>query len=171
MAQAQVAGVDLERQLMEYIERETERQMYFARGGLAKSDTVPAMLTPGEYVVSREVVKRWGAGFFSAINAMKAPAREVVSKIQGFANGGLVSADASALVATTLRVMPTSIDDLATPSSRLRRTPRLDMNDAPPPSKTIRVEIASGARTVSATIPARDESRLLDLLREAQART
>ena len=48
MAQAQVAGVDLERQLMEYIERETERQIYFARGGLAKSDTVPAMLTPGE---------------------------------------------------------------------------------------------------------------------------
>ena len=171
MAQAQIAGVDLERQLMEYIERETERQIYFARGGLSKSDTVPAMLTPGEYVVSREAVKRLGAGFFAAINAMKAPAREIATKVQGFARGGLVSPDASTRVATVLRAIPTEIDDLEAPSSRLRRTPRFDWNAAPPPSKTIRVELASGARTVSGTIPARDESRLLDLLREAQARS
>jgi hypothetical protein len=171
MAQAQIAGVDLERQLMEYIERETERQMYFARGGLAKSDTVPAMLTPGEYVVSRESVKRLGAGFFAAINAMKAPAREIATKVQGFARGGLVSPDASTRVATTLRNMPTDFDDVAASGFRPRRTPRLDWNDAPPPSKTIRVELASGARTVNATIPAREESRLLDLLREAQSRS
>jgi tape measure domain-containing protein len=170
MAQGQLAGVDLERQLIEYIERETERQMYFARGGLAKSDTVPAMLTPGEYVVSRESVKRLGAGFFAAINAMKAPAKAVATTIQGFARGGLVSPNASTRVATVLRTMPTDFEDLAASGLRPRRSPRLDWNDAPPPSKTIRVELASGARSVSATIPARDESRLLDLLREAQAR-
>ncbi len=73
-------------------------------------------------------------------------------------------------LATTLRSMPTDFDDLAAPGLRPRRTPRLDWNDAPLPSKTIRVELVSGARIVSATIPARDESRLLDLLREAQAR-
>ena len=171
MAGAQLAGVDLERQLIEYMDRETERQIYFARGGLAKSDTVPAMLTPGEYVVSRESVKRLGAGFFAAINAMKAPARDIATKVQGFARGGLVSPEASARLATTLRTMPTDFDDVAASGLRPRRTPRLNWNDAPPPSKTIRVELASGARTVSATIPARDESRLLDLLREAQSRS
>jgi hypothetical protein len=170
MAGAQVAGVDLERQLMEYMERETARQVYFARGGLAKSDTVPAMLTPGEYVVSRETVKRLGVGFFSAINAMKAPARAIATKVQGYARGGLVSPDASARVASTLRSMPTDIDEVPAPISRPRRTPRFDWNDAAPPNRTIRVELASGARTVTATIPARDETRLLDLLREAQAR-
>jgi hypothetical protein len=67
--------------------------------------------------------------------------------------------------------MPTDFDDVAASGFRPRRTPRLDWNDAPPPSKTIRVELASGARTVNATIPAREESRLLDLLREAQSRS
>jgi hypothetical protein len=129
------------------------------------------MLTPGEYVVSREAVKRLGAGFFAAINAMKAPAKAVATKIQGFARGGLVSPNASTRVATVLRNMPTDFDDLAAPGLRARRSPRLDWNDAPPPSKTIRVELASGARKVNATIPARDESRLLDLLREAQSRS
>jgi hypothetical protein len=102
---------------------------------------------------------------------MKAPAREIATKVQGFARGGLVSPEASARVATTLRSMPTDFNEVAASGLRPRRSPRLDWNDAPPPSKTIRVELASGARTVSATIPARDESRLLDLLREAQART
>ncbi len=110
------------------------------------------------------------AGYFAAIDAMKAPAQAAATKIQEFARGWLVSPDTSARVATTLRSMPTDFDDLAASGLRPRRSPRLDWNDPPPPSKTIRVELASGARAVSATIPARDESRLLDLLREAQAR-
>lgn len=80
---------------------------------------------------------------------------------QGFACGGLVSPDASARVATTLRSMPTDLDDLAAPGLRPRRSSRLDWNDPPPPSKIIRVELASGARTVHA----RDESRLSTLTR------
>jgi hypothetical protein len=42
---------------------------------------------------------------------------------------------------------------------------------APLPQKTIRVELSSGGQQVSAQIDARDESRLLDLLKQARSRT
>lgn len=48
---------------------------YLAGGGTTVAwgprgtDTVPAMLTPGEFVVRREVVNRFGVGFFDALNA------------------------------------------------------------------------------------------------------
>ena len=61
------------------------------------SDTVPAWLTPGEFVIKRDSVKKYGAGFLSAINsgvlkpssfagafAMGGPVRGV----QSFADGG-----------------------------------------------------------------------------------
>jgi hypothetical protein len=42
--------------------------------------------------------------------------------------------------------------------------------EATAPSRTIRVELASGDRKVAATVDARDETRLLELLKEAQSR-
>jgi hypothetical protein len=43
---------------------------YFAQGGLAKgSDTIPSMLSPGEFVVKKSAVDRIGAGNLSNINS------------------------------------------------------------------------------------------------------
>jgi hypothetical protein len=53
---------------------------FFAQGGAA-TDTVPAMLTPGEFVMNAGAVKRNGLGFMKALNT---------GKIQGFAKGGAV---------------------------------------------------------------------------------
>ena len=84
-------GKDLERELIDYMEQKPGR--VYRRGGLAKSDTVPAMLTPGEFVVNRQAVARYGAGF-EAINNLSAPAQALAGRalagIQGFASGGLV---------------------------------------------------------------------------------
>jgi TP901 family phage tail tape measure protein len=48
------------------------RKMYMAAGGAVGSDTVPAMLTPGEYVVNKASSKAF-APFLNAINESKYP--------------------------------------------------------------------------------------------------
>lgn len=67
----------------------------FASGGpvpgTGTGDTVPAMLTPGEYVIRRDVVARYGRTFFDAINGMMLPPG-VVSGRLAFAAGGMVPA-------------------------------------------------------------------------------
>jgi hypothetical protein len=50
-------------------------------GSVAGSDTVPAMLTPGEFVMSKGSVQQYGTGFMSSLNKGRVP---------GFARGGLV---------------------------------------------------------------------------------
>jgi hypothetical protein len=47
------------------------RGMFVPRG----TDTVPAMLTPGEYVMPKTSVDQWGAGFFERLSAGPAPVR------------------------------------------------------------------------------------------------
>ena len=142
MAQPLLWGKDLERELIDYMEQ--HQGEFFRRGGVAKSDTVPAMLTPGEYVVNKDAVSRYGAGFFAAINNLTLPARALAERVQGFATGGLVQPVASALARPVLA-------DGA-------------------PMRTVRVELAAGDRKVSAAIAERDESRLLQLLEVARAR-
>lgn len=114
-----------------------------ADGG-AMSDTVPAMLTPGEFVVNRSAVQRYGAGLFAALNAMAVPARSFAQNVRGFAAGGMVPGGYP----------------LARPNPTASSVP----------SKTIRVELASGGRTIAATVDARDEWGLLQLLDAAKAR-
>lgn len=62
----------------------------FASGGTVpgsgSGDTVPAMLTPGEFVVKKAVVKALGLDFFAAINRGLLP-----KMVQGFNLGGLVA--------------------------------------------------------------------------------
>jgi TP901 family phage tail tape measure protein len=41
----------------------------FATGGIVGTDTVPAMLTPGEFVMTRAAVKRYGVSTLAAMNA------------------------------------------------------------------------------------------------------
>ena len=55
------------------------RNQMLASGGSV--DSVPAMLTPGEFVMSRSAVKKHGTGFMSSVNR---------GKIPGFARGGSV---------------------------------------------------------------------------------
>jgi len=64
----------------------------FATGGfinssnssIAPSDTVPAMLTPGEFVIKKSSVDKYGASFLSSLNEGTLP-------MKGFNNGGSVS--------------------------------------------------------------------------------
>lgn len=64
-----------------------EFPLRYASGGVAASDTVPALLTPGEFVVRREAVQKIGVGMLDAINNMKLP----TSAIRGYATGGVVA--------------------------------------------------------------------------------
>lgn len=143
MSQPLVYGKDLERELIDHMEQ--NQGEFYRQGGLSKSDTVPAMLTPGEYVVNREAVARWGSGFFESINNLSMPARALAQRVQGFATGGLVR-----------------------PAGVPLASPVLPSDGAP--ARTVRVELAAGDRKVSASIDARDESRLLSLLETARAR-
>ena len=56
---------------------------YLARGGSPKgTDTVPAMLTPGEFVMQKEAVDKHGTDFMEKLNKG--------GEVPGFATGGLV---------------------------------------------------------------------------------
>jgi tape measure domain-containing protein len=150
MGQPLIFGRDLDRDLMDYMEQ--HQGEFFRGGGIAKSDSVPAMLTPGEYVVNRSAVSRFGTGFFESLNNLSLPAQalaaRVLGQIQGFSSGGLVQS-------------------LASPLS----VPRPAFAGETSPVRTVRVELAAGNRSVSATVDARDESRLLDILKQAKSRS
>jgi tape measure domain-containing protein len=168
------AGVDLERRLIDYMEAEQERQAFFARGGAAMgaSDTIPAMLTPGEFVVRRDVVDRLGVGFFAQLNALKTPAAALANRVRGFAKGGLVSDLAKSNLGRAFASTPRDLDQLV-PVIANRSAPNSLMPEIMPsaPSKTIRVELANGTHKVNATVAASDEAKLLELLKLAQSRT
>ena len=63
----------------------------FANGGsVGPTDTIPAMLTPGEFVMKKSAVDKYGSGFLSSLNESAMPMR-------GFQNGGIagpISAEA-----------------------------------------------------------------------------
>ena len=56
--------------------------------GSGNTDTVPAMLTPGEFVVSAPAVQKWGADTFASMNAMGGGTNRPYQG--GFQGGGLV---------------------------------------------------------------------------------
>ena len=57
----------------------------FANGGkVGSTDTVPAMLTPGEFVVKKSAVDKYGTNFLSSLNNGVLP-------MQGFQNGGAIT--------------------------------------------------------------------------------
>tara|TARA_B100000676_G_scaffold22528_3_gene19742 strand:- start:8879 stop:17368 length:8490 start_codon:yes stop_codon:yes gene_type:complete len=71
----------------------------FARGGSV--DSVPAMLTPGEFVMSRSAVKKHGTGFMNAVNRGKVPGFAKggsVGGVQYKQNGGILSSMGSGLM-------------------------------------------------------------------------
>ena len=63
--------------------------------GYGGGDTVPAMLEPGEFVMRKEAVDKYGAGLFAKLNAMNVNVGDAVRRrfggiIPGFAGGGSV---------------------------------------------------------------------------------
>ena len=71
----------------------------FARGGSV--DSVPAMLTPGEFVMSASAVKKHGTGFMNAVNRGKVPGFAKggsVGGVQYKQNGGILSSMGSGLM-------------------------------------------------------------------------
>lgn len=149
MAQPLQYGKDMERELMDAMAQHPGH--FYNSGGIAPSDTVAAMLTPGEYVVNRDAVVRWGAGFFESLNNLQMPAQALAARVQGFAEGGWVQSRPS----TVLPVSTGALDGIHQTS----------------PVRTVRVELAAGTRTVTATMEATDEGRLLEILQQARART
>ncbi len=119
----------------------------FATGGsvpgTGHGDTVPALLTPGEFVINKTAVSRLGTGLLHALNGMSIPARTFASNVQRFASGGFVQS---------------------------MSIPRPELPSEVGPVRTVRVELASGDRSVMATVDARDETRLLDILKQARSR-
>lgn len=173
MAQPMLWGKDLERDLLDYMEQ--HQGEFYREGGVSSSDTVPAMLTPGEYVVNRQAVDRHGVAFFDAINNLALPARALANTVRGYATGGLVQPLAGMAARASQAVSGTWKG--ADPAAALSQVLATSMRAPVPayaaevaPARTIRVELASGGRTVAATIDARDEARLLELLKEAQSR-
>ena len=173
MAQPMLWGKDLERDLLDYMAQ--HQGEFYRDGGVAPSDTVPAMLTPGEYVVNRQAVERHGVAFFDAINNLALPARALANKVRGYATGGLVQPLAGMAARASQAV--SGAWKGADPAAALSQVLATSMRVPVPayatevaPARTIRVELASGGQTVAATIDARDEARLLELLKEAQSR-
>ena len=73
----------------------TEKALYSNSGGFVPgfgdTDTVPAMLTPGEFVINKKSAKAIGYGELGRLN--KYAKGGIVSKVQKFSNGGIVDDD------------------------------------------------------------------------------
>ncbi len=74
----------------------------FATGGsvpgIGDTDSVPAVLTPGEYVIKKSVVNKFGTGFFEWING-----GGLTNSLAGhYAGGGLVAAGSAQTVAVSI---------------------------------------------------------------------
>lgn len=73
------------------------KMLGFARGGYvtgpgtSTSDSIPARLSAGEYVIRAEAVRRVGVAFLDALNGMKAPPAWSAGRL-AFAAGGMVPA-------------------------------------------------------------------------------
>jgi len=78
----------------------------FAAGGSIfkpqGTDTVPAMLTPGEFVMRKSVVDKHGTGFFSALNDGRAQGFQGGGAVQYLQNGGLGQEGQGRVTFTTL---------------------------------------------------------------------
>jgi TP901 family phage tail tape measure protein len=76
---------------------------HFARGGMVPGtgnrDTVPAMLSPGEFVIRKSSVNKLGAGNLAAMNENKYAAGGIVSSKRGFY--GAVGPDGRSLLGKT----------------------------------------------------------------------
>lgn len=59
--------------------------------GTATSDSVPAWLSKGEWVIKAAAVKKYGAAIFALLNDMRIPPKKLKNLLGGFAMGGPVA--------------------------------------------------------------------------------
>src|SRR5690625_6254719 len=74
------------------------------------TDTIPAMLTPGEYVVKKQAVDFYGPEVMRAINNMQVPKRFFTASGQ-MQNGPQVSGMAANGQRVTVDLSPSSVQD------------------------------------------------------------
>ena len=72
--------------------------------GTSTSDSIPAMLSAGEYVVRADAVRTWGTQFLDWINRGSAPPVDVRPR-RGFADGGIVSEAPAASLNQSLSIV------------------------------------------------------------------
>ncbi len=98
----------------------------FADGGAVRgpgtgtSDSIPAMLSDGEFVNTASTVKKFGVSFFEALNRGEMPRFAMgglvgLQRAQRFASGGLVQANAGAAASLSAPVINVSIVNTGTP--------------------------------------------------------
>ena len=83
----------------------------FAKGG-SSTDTVPAMLTPGEYVISKPMVdfiKRTGAVTSDLVSAIRTGARTPTASFAGGGGVGASSNDNRKTYSSTIQIQPGAI--------------------------------------------------------------
>ena len=92
----------------------------FATGGkvpgYGTGDTIPAMLTPGEFVVRKSVVDKFGSSFFAWLNGGLLP-----SMAGKYAMGGLVTASPSPIVKNSFDVHIDRRGDVSVVQKALRK--------------------------------------------------
>jgi hypothetical protein len=81
---------------------------FYKKGGTVGTDTVPAMLTPGEWVISRSAVAKYGSGLMHALNSMSLPRAMLANmvrppQVHRFAAGGQVPGPVLASTAGAVR--------------------------------------------------------------------
>ncbi|OBQ45621.1 MAG: hypothetical protein AN484_01245 [Aphanizomenon flos-aquae WA102] len=103
------------------------------------TDTVPAMLTPGEFVVKKSAVKKYGSKFFKTLNDKKYPKKTAaitpVEVLDIIRNLGSSKSSKSETASTT----PTEVLDIIrnlNPSLDIKPTSAYDSNNQPTGSPT-----------------------------------
>jgi TP901 family phage tail tape measure protein len=69
-------------------------------GGISGTDTVPAMLTPGEFVINKQAAQRIGYGNLNRMNSKGVVGYAKGGAVQHFADGGTAKIDAAAVFST-----------------------------------------------------------------------
>ena len=95
--------------------------------GAGNKDTVPAMLTPGEFVMSKGAVEKYGTSTLASMNAMGGGNNtpEIVGTIKGFNQGGIVGKirGVASGIRNTAKKLFNSVPDGGTPNVSILPVP------------------------------------------------
>jgi len=95
--------------------------------GAGNKDTVPAMLTPGEFVMSKGAVEKYGTSTLASMNAMSGGNNtpEIVGSISGFNQGGMVERirGVASGIRNTAKKLFNSVPDGGTPNVSILPVP------------------------------------------------
>ena len=91
--------------------------------GAGNKDTVPAMLTPGEFVMSKGAVEKYGTSTLASMNAIGGGNNtpEIVGTVKGFNQGGVVGKASG--IKNTAKKLFNSVPDGGTPNVSILPVP------------------------------------------------